>query len=66
MGWDISGIPCERAVRYILRERKELEDYVDEAYNTGKYMQAYDVIMNPIKDLCFGLNEIVLNLVPFS
>jgi len=40
MYWDISGIPCKYSIRCILRERKDLENFVDEAYTIERYKLA--------------------------
>jgi len=51
--WDISGIPYKHAIRCILRDRQDLESYVDEAYSVEKYNAAYGVIMQPTFDPMF-------------
>ena len=51
--WDISGTPHKHTIRCILRERQDLESYVDKAYIVEKYKAAYDVIMQAIFDPIF-------------
>jgi len=50
MFWGITGIPCKHAIRSIIRERKDLEDFVDESYSIEKYELAYNVVIHPIRD----------------
>ena len=51
--WEISEIPCRYSIRCILRERKQLEDFVDSAYTIDKYMSTYDGIIYPVPDPTF-------------
>ena len=53
MYWDISGIPSKHAIRCILRERKDLENFVDEAYTIEKYKMAYNAVIYLVKDPTF-------------
>ena len=53
MYWDISGISCKHAIRCILRERKDLENFVDEAYTIEKYKMAYNAVIYLVKDPTF-------------
>ena len=53
MYWYISGISYKYTIRCILRERKDLETFVDEAYTIERYKLAYNVVIHLVQDPTF-------------
>ncbi|KAJ8444446.1 hypothetical protein Cgig2_005968 [Carnegiea gigantea] len=49
---DISSIRCKHAIRYIIRERKDLEDFVDESYSIEKDLPKLGPL--PVEDIGRG------------
>lgn len=43
--WDLTGIPCPHAICCILKDRRNIEDYVDNCYTKDKYLAAYSHII---------------------
>jgi len=64
MVWDISSIPCKHATTCNLRERLDIQSYVNKAYTVEKYKQTYDVCMQPISDPIFWEETDCLKIGP--
>ena len=54
----------KHAIRCILRERKDLKNFVDEAYTIEKYKMAYTAVFHPVQDLTFWLERNLPRLGP--
>ncbi|XP_062025578.1 uncharacterized protein LOC133741880 [Rosa rugosa] len=46
--WDLSGIPCGHAIAAIYSKGWSPEDFVSEWYTEKKFMEAYEVMLQPI------------------
>ncbi|XP_040374598.1 uncharacterized protein LOC121052790 [Rosa chinensis] len=46
--WDLSGLPCGHVIAAIYSKGRSLDDYVLEWYTQKRYMEAYEVVINPI------------------
>lgn len=43
--WDLTGIPCPHALCCIIKDRRNVEDYVHEWYTKEKYLNAYSHVI---------------------
>ncbi|XP_021717026.1 uncharacterized protein LOC110684896 [Chenopodium quinoa] len=46
--WELIGIPCAHAWAVIIKKRLRPEDFVDDFYSKGRYLQAYSPSIKPI------------------
>lgn len=45
--WDLTGIPCSHAIRAILDNGEQAEDYFSHWYSRDMYIRAYSPVINP-------------------
>ena len=43
--WDLTGIPCAHAICCIMRDRRNIDDFVDVCYTKETYLKAYNFII---------------------
>ncbi|KAG5565102.1 hypothetical protein RHGRI_001108 [Rhododendron griersonianum] len=48
--WEISGIPCKHAMAAIMKDRKNVEDFVHSYYSKEMYLRAHGSMIHPILD----------------
>ncbi|KAH7856900.1 hypothetical protein Vadar_006704 [Vaccinium darrowii] len=48
--WQISGIPCKHAMAAIVKDRKNVEDYVHSYFSKDMYLRAHGRMIHPILD----------------
>ncbi|XP_062011844.1 uncharacterized protein LOC133728443 [Rosa rugosa] len=46
--WDLSGLPCAHAIAAIYSKGWSPDEFVAEWYTQQKYLEAYEVVLNPI------------------
>ncbi|KAJ8425504.1 hypothetical protein Cgig2_015878 [Carnegiea gigantea] len=63
--WQITGLPCKRSARCILRMKGQLEDYCAPWFSTDNYRKLYENIIHPLSDPCMweDINLPTLDLV---
>ncbi|KAH7865072.1 hypothetical protein Vadar_001871 [Vaccinium darrowii] len=48
--WEISGIPCKHAMAAIVKDRKNVEDFIHTYYSKEMYLRAHGRMIHPILD----------------